>query len=120
MSGNRKLTVGNFIEFPLVREWYTELARNRKTTADLYAQAVYTYWSNSIKSLGFATVDQWLADIKVEQKSEDIKTKRRWATSLLHFFDSYKSARTGEPLTTGTRTVWVSAIKSFLLFHLGS
>jgi integrase len=119
LSGNRKLTVGKFVEFPLVKEWYTELSRNRKTTADLYAQAVYSYWNSSIKTLGFATVDQWLSDIKLEQKSEDIKTKRRWATNLLHFFDTYKSARTGQPLTTATRTVWVSAIKSFLLFHLG-
>jgi len=113
-------TVQQFVSTnPVVKDWHSTISRKRTSTADLYAQSLHTYWLYSVKSRGFAAISQWITEVKEQQRSDDVKVRRQWATDLLNFFDTYKSPRTKRPLITETRNVFVAAIKGFLVHHLG-
>ncbi len=114
-----KATARTLLDYPLVKEWHSEVSRQRTSTADLYLQSLWTYWSKSIKSRGFKDIGQYVQEVREQQKSDDTKVRRRWATDLLSFMDGYTSPRTGRSLTTQTRNVFVAALKSFLILHLG-
>ena len=111
--------IASLLAFPTVAEWHKQVARRRLGTANLYLQSLFTYWSNSIKSRGFKTVDQYVQEVKDQQRSDDVRIRRQWATDLLNWFDTYVSPRTKRPLTTDTRNVFVAAVKGFLAYHLG-
>jgi len=108
-----------FLSNEPVKEWHIEVARKRVSTANLYAQSLFSYWSKSILPRGFSAISQWVEEVQQQQRSEDVKVRRRWATDLQNWLYSYKGVRTGRTLTTKTRNIFIAAVKSFLQFQLG-
>jgi hypothetical protein len=111
--------IASILAFPRVAEWHKQVARKAVGTANLYLQSLYTYWTNSIKSRGFKNIDQYVQEVKEQQKSDDVRVRRRWASDLQDFLYEYKSARTKRSLTTDSRNVFVAALKSLLEFSSG-
>ncbi len=102
-----------------VQQWHDKLALEAKGTATGYLSGLGTYWRD-VLSKKFATIDDWVSQVKQEQESNDINVRRNWAISLENFVNSYVGPKTGRPLVKGSKTAKVSAITSFLKRCLGS
>jgi len=95
-----------------------KVALKSKATAGLYLQSLSVYWRHWL-SRRFASIPKWLEFVKESQRAEDVKTRRSWGTDLETFLHQYISNRTKRHLTSETRNVIASAVRSFLENQLG-
>jgi len=110
--------VAALLEIPAVLEWHSKVALKSKATAGLYLQSLSVYWRHWL-SRRFASIPKWLEFVKESQRAEDVKTRRSWGTDLETFLHQYISTRTKRHLTSDTRNVIASAVRSFLENQLG-
>jgi len=108
-----------FLKDPVVKRWHAKLLRKAKATARLYAEFLGTYWNRVLQPRGLGTFQAWLDEVKVEQKSDETEIRRRWGSDLEEFVTTYVSPTTNKGYTFKSRKVFVTAIRSFLYFHLG-
>ncbi len=104
---------------PIVQEWRQKLLRQSKASARVYSEFLRTFYRSKIEPRGFVNIDQWVAEVRSQQDSKEIKERRAWGRDLEEFITSYVSPTTGKPYTYKTRKIVGTAIKSFLEFHLG-
>ena len=101
-----------------VQKWYAKRALKAEGTAEGYYSNLGTYW-NSLKSQGFSTVDDWVAQVKAEQDSNDVSVRRKWGSELESFINAYVSPNTGRLLKSGSKNFMRYAVESFLHQCLG-
>ena len=69
---------------PTVKQWFDKLALKSEGTATGYFSSLKTYWLN-LKAQGFSTIDDWVAQVKQEQESNEVSVRRAWAINrVLH------------------------------------
>lgn len=99
-----------FIETKEVQAWLAEFpVEGTKAT---YSSALYRYWSESL-SKKYATLWDWIIEVKRQRKSDDMTTRKGWALDVLN----YMKTRTGlgnRPMSTASKELLSSAVKSFL------
>ncbi len=101
-----------------VQQWYDKLSLESEGTAKIYLSSLNTYWRH-LKGQGFSTIDDWVAQVRQEQDSNDINVRRTWASSLEAFVNSYVGPRTGRLMVKQSKARTVSAIMNFLKRCLG-
>src|SRR5207249_1397776 len=74
-------------------------------------------WSSDVCSSDLMA--GWLAKVKEESKSEDIKVRTKWARDLESYVTNFVSEETGKPYSFKSRKVAVSAVRSFLYENVG-
>ncbi len=108
----------SFMSDPLVQRWQAKLLRKARATANVYCDFVWTYWSKAIAPR-IPSLKAWLEELQAENSSKDLQIRQRWASDLEEFVTSYVSPTTGKPYRFKSRKIFVTAVKSFLHFHLG-
>jgi site-specific recombinase XerD len=104
---------------PSVDQWYSKRALEAEGSADVYRSNLGSYWSKSVKTQGFRTIDEWVEQVRQQQKSDDVNLRRKWAFELEAFVNAYVSPTTRRPLGVSAKNVLVSSVTSYLKHCLG-
>jgi site-specific recombinase XerD len=104
---------------PIVKQWFDKLALKSEGTAKGYFSNLKTYW-NSLTAQGFSTIDDWVALVKQEQKSDEVNVRRGWAVNLESFINSYVSPSTDRLLSSDSKNTMRAAIQNYLTYCLGN
>jgi len=84
---------------PTVKQWFDKLVLKSEGTAKGYSN-LKTYWNVALNPQGFSTMDDWVARVKQEQKSDEVNVRRGWAVNLEAFINSYVSPSTHRLLSS--------------------
>jgi site-specific recombinase XerD len=88
-------------------------------TAKGYFSNLKTYWNVALTPQGFSTIDDWVAQVKQEQKSDEVNVRRGWAVNLEAFINSYVSPSTHRLLSSDSKNTMRAAIQNYLTYCLG-
>ncbi len=107
-----------FVSDPLVIRWQSKLLKKSKSTARVYGEFLFTYWSKALKPRGL-TLSGWLEELQRESEAKDNTVRTRWGTDLEEFVTTYVSESTKKGYAFKSRRLFVTALRNFLGFHLG-
>ncbi len=101
-----------------VKQWNAKKALKAEGTAKGYLVYLNNYWTRVLSS-SFKTIDEWTAQVQQEQDSKDINIRRKWATDLEAFINSYVSPMTKRPLSASGKNQVIASVTSYLHHCLG-
>jgi len=104
---------------PTVKTWFDKLALKSEGTAKGYFSNLKTYWNVALTAESFSTIDDWVAQVKQEQKSDEVNVRRTWAVNLESFINAYVSPYTKRLLNSKSKNVMRSAVENYLTYCLG-
>jgi site-specific recombinase XerD len=94
------------------------MALESPKTARLYLYQLNIYWKRNLHNT-YATIDDYVSQVRKEQESSDINQRRKWASDLEAFVNAYVSTHTGRPLVEGSKNVLVASVTNYLKHCLG-
>jgi integrase len=90
---------------PEVDKWFKRAKAKNADSAKVMASYIYTYWHEHL-SKRLADIQAWVAEVKTQNKSDDLETKRNWGSELETWLLSKK-------LKKNSRRLTVAAVRNF-------
>jgi len=90
---------------PEVYKWFKRAKAKNADSAKVMASYIYSYWNEHL-SKRLSDIQAWVAEVKTQNKSDDLETKRTWGTELETWLPSKK-------LKKNSRRLTVVAVRNF-------